>query len=81
MTTAFRKLAEDEWTSAGVKSTFTLDIPEDPASSVPSTASQICGFGWRFHCSIDAESSTTAPRLLGANSNFIPWQISNLLKA
>ncbi|KAJ7889370.1 hypothetical protein B0H14DRAFT_2692104 [Mycena olivaceomarginata] len=79
MTTAFRKVADDEWTSAGVKSTFAIDIPNNPASSVPPTVSPICGFGWRFHCSIGAESSTTAPRLLGANSEYIPWRRVELI--
>ncbi|KAJ7865741.1 hypothetical protein B0H14DRAFT_3442773 [Mycena olivaceomarginata] len=62
-----------------IKSTFAIDIPNNPTSSVSATASPICGFGWRFHCSIGAESSTTTPRLLDANSEYIPWRRVELI--
>ncbi|KAJ6481956.1 hypothetical protein C8R45DRAFT_1076080 [Mycena sanguinolenta] len=68
------KAVDDEWTSTGVKSTFTIQIPESPGSAVPATATAICGWGWRFSCSIDAASASTSPRLLGADSSPIPWR-------
>ncbi|KAJ7461379.1 hypothetical protein B0H11DRAFT_2056938 [Mycena galericulata] len=50
-----RRFAPDERTAAGVKSSFTINIPDpygpilrDP-SKVPS---DICGWGWRFSCSL-----------------------------
>ncbi|KAK7064964.1 hypothetical protein R3P38DRAFT_62464 [Favolaschia claudopus] len=48
MTQVLQKTCDDEWTSAGVKSTFTVNFPEDPASWAPLTFSSICGWGWRF---------------------------------
>ncbi|KAJ6569208.1 hypothetical protein B0H19DRAFT_691895 [Mycena capillaripes] len=68
------KAIDDEWTSSGVKSTFTIQIPENPASAVSGTPTSICGWGWRFSCAVGAASPSTSPRLLGADSSPIPWR-------
>ncbi|KAJ6456227.1 hypothetical protein C8R47DRAFT_189901 [Mycena vitilis] len=68
------KVVEDEWTSTGVKSTFTIQIPQSPSSSVSGTRTAICGWGWRFSCNIDAASTSASPRILGADSSIIPWR-------
>ncbi|KAF8214591.1 hypothetical protein K438DRAFT_1926970 [Mycena galopus ATCC 62051] len=57
------KVIDDEWTSTGVKSTFTIQIPENPGSAVSATSTAICGWGWRFSCSVGAASTSTSPRL------------------
>ncbi|KAJ7139107.1 hypothetical protein C8R44DRAFT_763899 [Mycena epipterygia] len=71
---ALRKLSDDEWTPSGVKSTFAIDIPEKPSSQVSGTLTEICGWGWRFSCSIDAASSSTSPILMNTDSSIIPWR-------
>ncbi|KAJ7751882.1 hypothetical protein DFH07DRAFT_523595 [Mycena maculata] len=71
---ALRKISDDELTSGGVKSTFTIDIPQDPASQFPDTLTAICGWGWRFSCLVEAASTSVSPRLLDSNSNTIPWR-------
>ncbi|KAJ7602064.1 hypothetical protein B0H17DRAFT_1026729 [Mycena rosella] len=71
---ALHKLGDDEWTASGVKSTFTITIPEDPASRIPASLTAICGWGWRFSCSIDPASSTTSPILMTSDSSRIPWR-------
>jgi hypothetical protein len=68
------KVVDDEWTSTGVKSTFTIHIPDNPSSAISGTITVICGWGWRFSCSVDAASTSTSPRLLGADSSVIPWR-------
>ncbi|KAF8214583.1 hypothetical protein K438DRAFT_1801718 [Mycena galopus ATCC 62051] len=69
-----RKVIDDEWTSTGVKSTFTIQIPENPGSAVSATSTAICGWGWRFSCSVGAASTSTSPRLLATDSSPIPWR-------
>ncbi|KAJ6631898.1 hypothetical protein B0H10DRAFT_2182929 [Mycena sp. CBHHK59/15] len=71
---AFRKTADDEWTPTGVKSTFTIDVPENPSSQAIGTPTAICGWGWRFSCAIAAASSSTSPKLIGTDSSVIPWR-------
>ncbi|KAK7040544.1 hypothetical protein R3P38DRAFT_2895260 [Favolaschia claudopus] len=61
MTEVLRKICDDEWTSSGFKSTFNVNLPEDPAASAPLTFSNICGWGWRFACSIDAVNTSRPP--------------------
>ncbi|KAF8214497.1 hypothetical protein K438DRAFT_1801539 [Mycena galopus ATCC 62051] len=68
------KVIDDEWTSTGVKSTFTIQIPENPGSAVSATSTAICGWGWRFSCSVGAASTSTSPRLLATDSVPIPWR-------
>jgi hypothetical protein len=69
-----QKVVDDEWTSTGVKSTFTIHIPENPSSGVSGTPTAICGWGLRFSCSVDSASTSTSPRLLRADSRFIAWR-------
>ncbi|KAJ7429376.1 hypothetical protein B0H11DRAFT_2145779 [Mycena galericulata] len=71
---ALRKVTDDELTTTGVKSTFTIDIPEDPSAQFPTTFTAICGWGWRFSCLVEATSTSTSPRLLDSNFNPIPWR-------
>ncbi|KAJ7461382.1 hypothetical protein B0H11DRAFT_2241811 [Mycena galericulata] len=71
---SLRKVTDDELTQTGVKSTFIVDIPGDPTSQVSGNLTAICGWGWRFSCTIDATSSTTSPRLLANDSSAIPWR-------
>ncbi|KAJ7660829.1 hypothetical protein DFH06DRAFT_1296892 [Mycena polygramma] len=68
------KVADDEWTLTGVKSTFTIQIPENPSSAVSGTRTAICGWGWRFSCDVGAASTTASPRILSADSSIIPWR-------
>ncbi|KAJ7849744.1 hypothetical protein B0H13DRAFT_2361126 [Mycena leptocephala] len=42
---ALHKVFDDALTPAGVKSTFTVAIPKDPASQVPATFTGLCGWG------------------------------------
>ncbi|KAJ7223468.1 hypothetical protein GGX14DRAFT_694402 [Mycena pura] len=71
---ALRKVVDDQWTSAGVKSTFIIDMPAQPSAEVSSVQTEICGWGWRFSCSIGPESRTASPILLGPDSQAIPWR-------
>ncbi|KAJ7101798.1 hypothetical protein C8R44DRAFT_809316 [Mycena epipterygia] len=71
---ALRKVTEDEWTSLGVKSTFAINMPESPSSQVSGALTEICGWGWRFSCSIDATSISPPPILMNTDSNVIPWR-------
>ncbi|KAJ7679673.1 hypothetical protein B0H17DRAFT_1206463 [Mycena rosella] len=71
---ALHKLGDDEWTASGVKSTFTITMPEDPASQISVSPTAICGWGWRFSCSIDPASNTTSPILMNSDSDIIPWR-------
>ncbi|KAJ7444379.1 hypothetical protein B0H11DRAFT_2203759 [Mycena galericulata] len=68
------KVFDDELTPAGVKSTFAVAIPKDPASQVPDTFTGLCGWGWRFSSLVESASTTTSPRLLDSNSRPIPWR-------
>ncbi|KAJ6456218.1 hypothetical protein C8R47DRAFT_1165543 [Mycena vitilis] len=68
------KVADDEWTLTGVKSTFTIQIPKNPSSAVSGTQTAICGWGWRFSCDVGAASTDASPRILNADSSIIPWR-------
>ncbi|KAJ7160676.1 hypothetical protein C8R43DRAFT_1177098 [Mycena crocata] len=71
---ALRKVG-DEWTATGVKSTFIIDIPEDPSSQVSGALTYICGWGWRFAGTVGAVSSTESPRLIDTTTgSAIPWR-------
>ncbi|KAF7340382.1 hypothetical protein MVEN_01957700 [Mycena venus] len=63
----------DEWTSTGVKSTFTVLIPDDSSPTITGSTG-ICGWGWSFSCSVGPASTATSPILLGANLTPIPWR-------
>ncbi|KAJ7474212.1 hypothetical protein FB451DRAFT_1088903 [Mycena latifolia] len=71
---ALRKVADDEWTASGVKSVFTIEMPGMPTSAVSVGPTAICGWGWRFSCAIEADSSSTSPILMAADSSVIPWR-------
>jgi hypothetical protein len=71
---ALHKVFDDALTPAGVKSTFTVAIPKDPASQVPATFTGLCGWGWCFSSLVESASTTTSPRLLDNNSRPIPWR-------
>ncbi|KAJ7649422.1 hypothetical protein DFH06DRAFT_1475808 [Mycena polygramma] len=68
------KVADDEWTLTGVKSTFTIQIPENPLSAASGTRTPVCGWGWGFSCDVGAASTTASPRILGVDSSIIPWR-------
>ncbi|KAK7040547.1 hypothetical protein R3P38DRAFT_3261124 [Favolaschia claudopus] len=69
------KACEDEWTSSAVKSTFTIHVPTSPTSEATGSSTDICGWGWRFSCTVGAASTTEPPRLVDANSDIpIPWR-------
>ncbi|KAJ7759339.1 hypothetical protein DFH07DRAFT_443813 [Mycena maculata] len=59
------KIGQDQWTQTAVKSTFGIDIPDNmPSASTNPTS--LCGLGWRFWCSIEAES--TGPVFINAQA-------------
>ncbi|KAJ7788054.1 hypothetical protein B0H14DRAFT_3504685 [Mycena olivaceomarginata] len=74
-----QKVVDDEWTSTGVKSTFTIHIPENPSSGVSGTPTAICGWGLRFSCSVDSASTSTSPRLLPYGRITFRTEAENLL--
>ncbi|KAJ6509668.1 hypothetical protein DFH09DRAFT_1374678 [Mycena vulgaris] len=71
---ALRKVADDEWTANGIKSTFIIDMPDNPASQVSTALTGICGLGWRFSCGIGVASTSTSPILTNPDSSVIPWR-------
>ncbi|KAJ7056187.1 hypothetical protein C8F01DRAFT_377303 [Mycena amicta] len=71
---ALRKVFNDELTPSGVKSTFAVAIPKDPASQVPDTRTGLCGWGWCFSSFVESASTTTSPRIFDSNSSPVPWR-------
>ncbi|KAJ7473697.1 hypothetical protein B0H11DRAFT_2036909 [Mycena galericulata] len=65
---SLHKIGQDQWTQTAVKSTFRIDIPDNLASASTNPTS-LCGLGWRFWCSIEAEST---PVFIDAQGVMVP---------
>ncbi|KAJ7612632.1 hypothetical protein FB45DRAFT_939443 [Roridomyces roridus] len=68
------KSSGDELTLNGVKSTFTIDIPQERSTDVAGALTPVCGWGWRFSCSVDSEANSSSPRLLDDDFRPVPWR-------
>ncbi|KAJ6495140.1 hypothetical protein C8R45DRAFT_1212046 [Mycena sanguinolenta] len=71
------KIADDEWTPTGIKSTFRILVPDNPDSGF-SGGPVICGLGWRFSCSGSPESTSSkqATNHVGIAPQAWRWRIS-----